>query len=64
VLERIKNSSHDIVFLSGCLSIGLFFAWCFGYVGCVFSWTGSEKINAVNFAYTGDIDAKGKFTKR
>ena len=62
--ERILNSAHDFIFALGCLALLLVAGWFSGNIGCVFSWTGNSKINAVNMAYTGDIDENGKYTKR
>lgn len=62
--DRLLNSAHDFIFAAGVCSLLLVAAWFGGYVGCVFSWTGSKKINAVNMAYTGDIDENGNYKKR
>lgn len=62
--DRLLNSAHDFIFAAGVCFLLLIGAWASGYVGCVFSWTGSKQINAVNMAYTGDIDEKGKYTQR
>jgi hypothetical protein len=62
--DRLLNSLHDFIFAAGVGSLLLVGAWAGGYVGCVFSWTGSKQINAINMAYTGDIDENGKYTKR
>lgn len=62
--DRLLNSAHDFIFAAGVIFLLLVGAWGGGYLGCVFSWTGSKQLNAINMAYAGDIDENGKFTKR
>lgn len=62
--ERIKTSVHDFIFSLGCLSLLLIGMWSSGYIGGVFTWTGSKeegRYALANMQPAGQIDKNGNF---